>query len=159
MLWDEGQWDPHVLISVQRRVQVEIFNVYRHVSGIRCAQDAILQDLGCDEIRCVGGQFTRIVDEITTDRDSHPIRVFFLWSIIDHDPGICNSPIGRNGSNANMIEEHDSVGALGICGGVALGESAKLLPKGARPHLLGIRILVQRPVLGDGLPCCGMDDS
>ena len=159
MLWDEGQWDPHVLISVQRRVQVEIFNVHRHVSGIGCAQHAIPEDLGSDQIRCVGGQFTRIVDEITTDRDSHPIRVFFLWSIIDHDSGICYSSVGRNGSNAIMIEEHDSVGALGVCGGVALGESAKLLSKGSRPYLSGVRILGQRPVLRDGLPCCGMDDS
>ena len=90
------------------------FNLYHHVSSIGCAQNAIPQYLGCDKIRCVGGQFTRIVDEIITDCDPIPIRVFFLWSIIDHDSGICYGFVGWNGTNAIMIEEHNSVGALGI---------------------------------------------
>ena len=57
VLGNEPEGDPHVLVSVQRCIQLEILDVNRHVLRVGCAEHTVPQDFGCDQVRCVGGEF------------------------------------------------------------------------------------------------------
>ena len=83
----------HAFVSLHRCTQVKILDVEVHVACILCADDAVPQDLRCDEICCSRCQFPMEDDEVSSCRDAYPVWVFLLWSIVDDDIGVCDYSI------------------------------------------------------------------
>ncbi len=60
------EWYFHVLKAFHRGAEIEVFDVEAHVLGTWHADDAVPQEFGGGEIGSAGGEFARVIDEISS---------------------------------------------------------------------------------------------
>ncbi len=78
--------------------------------------------------------------------------------MVDDNTGICDGPVLRDLANVIMREEKD--GVSGLCdAGLPLGEAVEFLAHCWYPEVFQVGVLLEFPVLCNGLFGDGMDDA
>jgi hypothetical protein len=75
---DDLERDAHIFVSVEWRSEVEQFEICGEVPGVGGANDAVPENFGDDQVSGASGEFTGVIDEVTTNGDADSIGVFFL---------------------------------------------------------------------------------
>ncbi len=99
VLWKEGERHFYVFILVEWHVKVYVLDVGAGKTCSFCADLAVPKKFGGNHISGVRGEFKRIIDQVTTNRDANRVRVFFLWTMINDNSTIRDCPFGRDVPN------------------------------------------------------------
>ncbi len=96
VLLEEGERHYHIFIPVKWCVKVHVLDVSAGKTCPLCADCAVPKKFGGNHVSDACGEFKRIIDQVTTNRDADVVRVFFLWTMIDENSTISDCPVSRN---------------------------------------------------------------
>ncbi len=99
----------HVLISIERRFEIHVFDVGATKFGSRCADYTVTHYFCRDHIGCSCCQFVWIINQVAANRDPYSIRVVFLGAVIDDDSCVCDRSILRDASDIIVREVENRV--------------------------------------------------
>ncbi len=86
------------------------------------------------------------------------VGIFLLWPMVDDDTGICEGPVLRDLANVIVREEKD--GVSGLCdAGLPLGKTVEFLAHCWYPEVFQVGVVLEFPVLCNGLFGDGMDNA
>ncbi len=86
-------------------------------------------------------ELTRIVNEVSTGRDTNAVGVHLLRAVVHNTTGVSNCLIFWNALNFGMHYNKNCVSTLLTRFQVALGHHAKVFTKGGLPDLGGSQIV------------------
>ncbi len=69
---------------------MEVFNIQAHKPCTGRAENAIPHQFGCGEVGSLGGEFSKIIDQVSNRRNVDAMGVGFLWAKICKDSCICH---------------------------------------------------------------------
>jgi len=101
---EDRNWHLHIFETVHRGTQIKVLNVEAEIFSPWCADDTVPKHFCSGEISRPGGQFARVMNEITTGSQSNTVGIFLLWSVIDNDTCVGYHAIGRNLSDFVVCE-------------------------------------------------------
>ncbi len=141
-LGEQGKWHLHVLVIFKAHHQIKVFDVQAHISGVRCADYTIPVYFGCVQVCCANGWARLICDEVTPGRDTNPIGILLLRSII-HDWIAVSDFFVLSQDMFDFIMCHDkhSVGPFLTSFVIALRHTTEVLPKRNLPYFRCRRIV------------------
>ena len=70
------------MCAVHRGTQLKVLNVEAEIVSPRCADDTIPKHFRSGEISRPGGQFARVMNEITTGRHSKSVGIVLLFPVM-----------------------------------------------------------------------------
>ena len=123
----------HVLEAGHWSAEVEVFVVKAHVSGARCADDAVPQQFGGCEICGVSGEIACIVNEVATCCQSDSVGIRFLWAVVNNDSCVRDGAVAWNLFDLVVCVHEDTVGAWCVGGCITLGKVSEFFAEGPRP--------------------------
>lgn len=85
---DDLKRDAHVFVSVEWCSEVEQFEICGEVAGVGGANDTVPEYFGSDQVSGASGEFTGVIDEVTTNGDADSIGVFLLRSVVNNNASI-----------------------------------------------------------------------
>jgi hypothetical protein len=158
VLWEVGERHLHIFIPVERRAKVHVLEVGAGKTCPLCVDCAVSKKFGGNHISGAHGEFKRIIDQVTTNRDANVVKVFFLWTIIDDNSTIRDCPAGRDVPDLFGRKGEDCVGSIGDAW-FALCQSMYLFAHSQDPEMLEIRIMLLILVLCYGYLGDRMDNA
>ena len=108
---DQAHGHFHVLVTVERRFEVHVFDVGATKFGTGRAHDAIPHDFGGDHVGRPRGEFVGIIDEVAANGDADAVRVVFLRAMVDDNTGVGHRTVLRDAPDFVVREKKDSVSA------------------------------------------------
>ncbi len=78
-----------------------------------CADCSVPNKFRGNNVSGARGEFKRIIDQVTTNRDATTVRFFFLWMMINDNSIIHDCLVGRDVLNQFRRKEEDCVGPIG----------------------------------------------
>ena len=109
VVWEKLEGHSHVLISIERRFEIHVFDIGATKFGSRCADYTVPHYFGRDHICCTCCQFVRIINKVAADCDSHSIRVVFLGAVVNNDSCVRDRSIFWDASNFIVREIENRV--------------------------------------------------
>jgi hypothetical protein len=106
----------------------------------------------------VRGELEGVVNEVPTHNDADAVGIFLLWPMFDDGTNIRNCLVF--GVVLYFIVRKEKDGVSGFCDArFPLGEAVELLAHCWHPEVFKVRVMLEFPILCDGLFGDGMDDS
>jgi hypothetical protein len=157
-LWEEGEMHLHIFTPVEWQVKVHVLDVDASKTCPLCADCAVPKKFGGNHGSGARGEFKRIIDQVTTNRDANAVRVLFLWMMIDDNLTIRDCLVGRDVPNLFGRKEEDCVGPIGDAW-FSLCQSMYLFAHPWYPEMFEVGIMLQFLVLCYGYLGDGMDTA
>merc|ERR1711966_272118 len=92
--------------------KVKTFDVSTHVLSLWRTNHAVPQEFGCGEVCCAGGEFIRIIYQISAHRDPHSVWVILLGAIVYDYPRVGDCAAGGNLLDLFMCQKFNCVCAF-----------------------------------------------
>ena len=99
----EGNGHTHVLIPIERSLEIHVLNVGPTKLCTRCADSAIPQEFRRHHVSSACGEFEWVVDEVAAHGDPHAIGILFLWTMVDDNTGIRDGPVFGNVADLGVV--------------------------------------------------------
>jgi hypothetical protein len=158
VLWEKGEMHLHILIMIEWRIKVHFLDVFTGKTCPLCADCAVPKKFRGNHVSGVGGEFKRIIDQVTANSDANAVRVFFLWMMIDDNSTTRDCLVGRYVPNLFGGKEEVCVGPIGDTW-FALCQLMYLFAHCRYPEMFEVRIMLQFLVLCYGLLGDMMDNA
>ena len=129
-------------------------DIHRHKLGVGIRDNCIQEDFGGGEICCSGADVAWIVDQVSSDCDSRPVRFGLLWSVLTDGSCVGGSPARGNGG---WMDETYGISSLDARSH-SLRKASKFIRCRALPPLAQFW-MVEELLVFQGRSCVGVDDS
>jgi hypothetical protein len=154
---EEGTRDEHVFVPVEGGQEVEVLHVKAYVLCPQCADHAVPLELGGRDVGCSFGEFSGVINEIPTCRDSNTVGIVLLGVVVDDYPYVRGGPVFGNIWDAGGEHDKHSIGALLSCRVVSLTHAPNIFSKSCHPGLRGCRVFHEALVAVDEFANDGVD--
>ena len=142
-------WDFHVLESVQRCREVEVFNVETHVLGVFRAEHAIPMQLCRCHVGGPCGELSWVINLVATGGDSDAMRVVFLQTIGDDDLCVRWRLIFWYVRYVLWFHDKNCIRSFSSCFDITLTHATEVFAKCRHPNFGRYRIIHQLAIAGD----------
>ena len=99
-----AKFQAHVFVSGHKGVEVEIFDVDSHELFSRGGDDTVDEEPRCGEINGAHATVVWVVYLIIINGETRAVGITILWSIVDHNPTIGDTPPACGG-DIGLIDE------------------------------------------------------
>ncbi len=138
-LGNYAELDSHILWLIKGSVEVEVGEVSCHILGPRRGEGAVDNQLDRFKGPRLGTTITGVVDDIATDGDAGSVRIYFYWTYLADNAGVCDITSAIDGYVLEHYELHCICSCDSLCVGHgwmlahALAESPNLVCVGFVP--------------------------
>ena len=109
VIWEELEGHLHVLISIERRFEIHVFDIGATEFSSRCADYTVPHYFGRDHIGCSCCQFIWIINKVAANRDLYSIWVVFLGAVVDNNLCVRDRSIFQDASDFVVREIENRV--------------------------------------------------
>jgi hypothetical protein len=141
ILWEKGQWHFHILKSVKGCFKIHVLDVGASKAGTFGADGTVPKELRRDHVSGAGGEFERVIDNVTSNSDADMIRVLLLWAMVDYNSSIRYRSVVGDMSNFIVGEEEDGVGSFSDTR-FALGKAMDFIAKCQNQEIFEVGIML-----------------
>ncbi len=111
VVWEKLEGHSHVLVQIEWCFERHVFYNGPTKFGSWRTDYTVPHNFCGDHIGSMCSKFVRIINKISTNRDSYSIWIVFLWVVVDDNSCVREHFIFRDVSDFIMREVEDCVGA------------------------------------------------
>ena len=78
LLWKDADREAHVLVARHRGVEIEVFDIRAHETGVGSGNDAVEEDFGSSHVGGRCADIAGVVDEVAADGEADSVRFGLL---------------------------------------------------------------------------------